>query len=43
MKKIFLLLVAIVTFVLSGSGEVKEINDSLKKNIHADQTAHDDL
>ncbi|WP_277619075.1 hypothetical protein [Sulfurovum riftiae] len=39
MKKIFLLLVAIVTFVLSGSGEIKDINDALKhKSSHSDES-----
>ena len=40
MKKLFFLAVAIVTFIFSGTGEVKKINDDLKKNIHADKSSH---
>jgi hypothetical protein len=41
MKKIFLLFVSMVTFILSGTGEIKDINDTLQKNKSGINSQHD--
>jgi hypothetical protein len=40
MKKIFLLFISSITFILSGTGEIKDINDTLQKeDLSMDLTA----
>ena len=33
MKKLFFMLIALIAFVFAGTGEIKEINDVLKKQV----------